>query len=402
VGAGIKIVLAGLMSVASFGVYSFSVAFLQFTALWFEFGLFLPAARRVAKAQDDAKRSFVGAAIALFGPIGLGFVATVAVLGLFVDSIFDVGAGRALLLSAPLAFVYPFSYVAFQLSQATDRLDEYALTSLVGQLAILAMLTVVWGLAGHTTATVALLIRAAGLGIGGAILLYRMRPLFQRVTERWRIFAREARDYGFEAYLGRVLSIGTYNMDVLMVGAFVDAQAVALYALAGSLAAVSGLPVVGFARSLFRRMTDEPHLRRDWLVLAWAVGIVTALLAWRLSGPFLDLFFSSGYHDAVKYVAPLALAQVVRGVTDVYNSFLAARGQGRHLRNAGLVLTVSNLALNFLLIPPFGAMGAAWASLAALLANYAAHVYGYRRYLRDPQQFESHPVPDPQIIDPQQ
>jgi len=49
--------------------------------------------------------------------------------------------------------------------------------------------------------------------------------------------------------------------------------------------------------------------------------------------------------------------------------------------NAGLVLTISNLILNFALIPPFGAMGAAWASFAALLANLAAHRVGYRRAL---------------------
>jgi O-antigen/teichoic acid export membrane protein len=37
------------------------------------------------------------------------------------------------------------------------------------------------------------------------------------------------------------------------------------------------------------------------------------------------------------------------------------------------------VAFNFALIPSFGASGAAWASLLALVANLVAHVVFYRR-----------------------
>jgi O-antigen/teichoic acid export membrane protein len=84
---------------------------------------------------------------------------------------------------------------------------------------------------------------------------------------------------------------------------------------------------------------------------------------------------------AAALVLPLALAQCVRGVTTIYNTFLSAHGRGVELRNAGLVLTLSNLVFNFALIPSFGASGAAWASLLALVANFIAHVVFYRRSL---------------------
>jgi O-antigen/teichoic acid export membrane protein len=70
---------------------------------------------------------------------------------------------------------------------------------------------------------------------------------------------------------------------------------------------------------------------------------------------------------------------MVRGVTMVYNSFLSAQARGKELRNASAVLTISNLVLNFMLIPRFGALGAAWASFIALVLNLAAHVAYYRR-----------------------
>jgi O-antigen/teichoic acid export membrane protein len=95
--------------------------------------------------------------------------------------------------------------------------------------------------------------------------------------------------------------------------------------------------------------------------------------------PAVDAVFGPRYATAAGLVGPLVAAQAVRGVTTVYNQYLSAHGRGRELRNAALVLTGSNVVLNVALIPPFGAMGAAWASLLALIANFIAHVVVYRR-----------------------
>jgi O-antigen/teichoic acid export membrane protein len=101
--------------------------------------------------------------------------------------------------------------------------------------------------------------------------------------------------------------------------------------------------------------------------------------AWLLAEPVIRIFFSPRYEAAAALVLPLALAQLVRGTTGIFNTFLTAHGRGADLRNAGLVLTFSNVAFNFMLIPSFGASGAAWASLLALVANLVAHVVFYRR-----------------------
>jgi O-antigen/teichoic acid export membrane protein len=66
-------------------------------------------------------------------------------------------------------------------------------------------------------------------------------------------------------------------------------------------------------------------------------------------------------------------------VTRLFNTFLAAHGLGSDLRTAAITLTVSNLILNLLLIPGFGAAGAAWASFLALAVNLVVHIIRYRR-----------------------
>jgi O-antigen/teichoic acid export membrane protein len=206
-------------------------------------------------------------------------------------------------------------------------------------------------------------------------------PQFHGVPTRVRSLVADARSYGFQVYVGRVLSIATYNMDILMLGALADARAVGYYALAGSLAYAVGLPVSGMAAALFPRMATEDQIARRWLTLSWlSVGALAAVVV-VAAHPLIPLVFGDRYELAVALVLPLALAAAVRAVTTVYNSFLAAKARGRELRNAALVLTGSNVVFNFVLIPPFGAKGAAWASFAALVLNYIAHVVSYRRSL---------------------
>jgi O-antigen/teichoic acid export membrane protein len=164
-----------------------------------------------------------------------------------------------------------------------------------------------------------------------------------------------------------------------MVAAFTDARSVAYYALASRISDVVGLPASGLAASLFSRMAREDHLRSTWLAAAWVLGLAATVLACLLVGPFLRLVIGIPYLPAAGLLPPLALAQVVRSVTSLYNAYLAAHARGVELRNAAVALTAANVLLNVALIPTFGAVGAAWASLGALLVNLGAHVAYYRR-----------------------
>jgi len=93
------------------------------------------------------------------------------------------------------------------------------------------------------------------------------------------------------------------------------------------------------------------------------------------------LLFSENFIKAVPILIILAFANFFRGMAQPYNRFLGAKGQGKPLRNTAVVLTLCNLLGNLTLIPFWGAIGAAYASLVALLFNYIAHIYYYRRYI---------------------
>jgi O-antigen/teichoic acid export membrane protein len=296
-----------------------------------------------------------------------------------VNAVFNVHAESALRVTAPIAFAYALMPLGLQIAQGMDRLHVYSVTSAGAQLLFLTFLLLAVAATSSLGVTEPLGLRGGALLVGGGVLVLWLRPRFGDVRDRLRRILAEVRAYGAQVYLGRLLGIGTYNMDVLMVAGWANARQVALYTLAGAIAAAFGLPVYGMAFALFPRFVHRPTIDARWLAIATAGGVGGLIFLWAVRDPLLRIVFSSRYLGAGRYIVPLAAAQAVRGVTGVYNSFLSAHGRGRDLRNAAIILTGSNLVLNFALIPPFGAYGAAWASLAALVANLGAHVVFYRR-----------------------
>jgi O-antigen/teichoic acid export membrane protein len=381
IAAATTALLARHLSTSGFGSFSFCVSLLVFIAMFFEFGLFLPASRLIAQADHDTRRTLVGAAVALFVPIGVTYSLVIALLSPAIRPVFGIDLGDALLFAAPLACAYPLVQVALQLTQGAGRLHLYSLAYLASQLVFGLGLLVLLAFSGLSVSSV-LAIRGAAFLTCFSVAIALLRPTFVHTWAHARLLISEARQYGLQMYVGRVLSVGTYNMDALMLAAFAGPRQVGFYALAGSVAVATGAPMLGMSSALFPRMARGRDLDLRWIAIAASFSAVVLVVAVVLAGPFIRLVFSERYTPAVALVAPLVLAQGIRSITSIYNAFLAAQARGRELRNAAVVLTGSNVLLNFALIPPFGALGAAWASVVALTLNLWAHHVGYRRYVR--------------------
>src|SRR4051794_5656741 len=89
---------ARLLSPDEFGAYAFAITVLTFTALIFEFGFFVPAARRSAATTPTSARDaseIIGGALVVFVPVGVACIVAVYLFGLWTDAVFAVDAGRA-------------------------------------------------------------------------------------------------------------------------------------------------------------------------------------------------------------------------------------------------------------------------------------------------------------------
>ncbi|MGW3150751.1 lipopolysaccharide biosynthesis protein [Streptomyces sp. NPDC001177] len=371
--------LARALDVDAYTSYTFGRQLLLFSGMFFEFGLFLPAARMLVLSDPAERRRITGAVVASFVPVAVLFAVTVFALSWIVDACMSVHAGPALRVAALVAMGYPLDFVCLQMAQGLDRLHGYSIAAVLSRLGLLGALMAMPAAGVRLTASGALLADALFLLAAWVALLAYFRPVFHGLRTTASRMLRDARDYGFSAYVGRVLSMGTYHMDTLMLGAASDPRSFACYMCAASLTAPIALPGAGLATALFGRLTGRPRVARRWVATVTVVSAVPAVALSMLAGPLVRLVYSDKFVMAAALVPVLAAAQVVSAVTRLFNSFLAAHGLGSDLRTAAITLTVSNLVLNLLLIPVYGAAGAAWASLLALAVNLIAHVVRYRR-----------------------
>src|SRR6266542_349289 len=273
-GGIVTLLLARSLSTTQYGSYSFATSALAFAAMFFEFGLFLPTARRLAQGRGHPGE-VVAAATTAYLPVGVAFAVLVFALSFGVDGWFHVDAGTALRAVAPLALVYPYDFVALLLAQGLDRIRLYSLTRTATRAAAAAALGALL-LAGHRlSVALALAVESGALLLAWTAYTLRLRPAYRNLAPQVRGFVREARQYGFQVYLGRVLSTGTYNMDTLMVAAFTDARSVGFYALANAIAYPVALPGAGLAAALFPRMAREPRLEQSWLLGAGLLSLAT-------------------------------------------------------------------------------------------------------------------------------
>ncbi|MCX6387408.1 MAG: heparinase II/III family protein [Solirubrobacterales bacterium] len=373
-----KLVLARRISVSEFAEFALTLSVLQYLSLIFcDFGFVESLARMTAQASANRKGGLVRAGLVIYIPLACVFVISVLITSVVADSVFKVKIGGDLLALAPLAAVWPFSsYTGMIFARGRGRLGAAALANAAGQAVVLV--AVVLLASPESSAVSMLLVVAVSNWLAAVILVRALEPSRMRIGPVAAAATAAARRWGFRAYLGRVLSMGSYNMDVLMLGALASASAVGNYTLAGAVAAASAMPAMAYANALYGHLAGAHEIGRRPILTAGSVAVLsipaTIGLTWCLS----TFFLPTGYESMVALALPLGIAGGVRGFSAVFNSFLVSHGRGNDMFRQGLALTVSNLVFNFALIPEYGAQGAAWASLIAVVLNLAYYVYLYR------------------------
>jgi len=178
------------------------------------------------------------------------------------------------------------------------------------------------------------------------------------------------------------------KMDVLMLAPLTDLQEVGLYGAAYRLTYVMSFPQVVLMLVITPILSEalthnRPTKARKIMHFASGYAFVTtapALVAF-LVAPEWIMFtvFGVGFEKAAKTLAILALAQGAAAYVNAYSALLLMAGRERVFGVANVIALLGNAVLNFILIPKFGGVGAAVATLvtsSALLVTQIALARG--------------------------
>lgn len=102
--------------------------------------------------------------------------------------------------------------------------------------------------------------------------------------------------------------------------------------------------------------------RMSYLIV---IGLFIAAFGLSLISPLLFKYFvmQEAYHEGVKYVGVIALAYVLLGCYKMFSIYIVYLKKNIYLSYIAVFNILANLLLNYLLIPKYGAMGAAYATL---------------------------------------
>ncbi len=364
-----------------YGILAFILAVISFISLFFEFGFFSAGARLLAISKEKEKdQELIGSLTIITVGISLSFFLIIFIFSFFIDSIFHTTAGDILRTVSILAAIIPFQYMLQQVCQGTNEIKKMAIANIIPKLWYLAGLLIAVSFL-KLNVFVVLVLNFTGIILTAGLIILSLKPKFDHLKENFRMIWKETKDYGRHVYFGRIASMATYDSDKILISYFSGTTDVGFYSLAMILINPMFIFSSSLSTSLFKEFVKKKKVPKKvvyfnflWLLFSCAGLIIFG--KW-----IVILLFSVKFINVYPILIVLTFANLFRGLTQPYNKFLGAKGEGKALRNTAVILTICNLLGNLTLIPFWGAIGAAYASLFALMVNYFGHIYYYHIYL---------------------
>lgn len=356
---------------AQFGNLMLAVAVADLVAVITDAGLTTVATRDLAAASPQRARVTIGALIYL--KLALGALAAVAFLAVAIFAPFENDARKAMLVLGP-------SLIFVSLQSLTlifrARLSTYYVLAgaFVGALVCVFGAALVYWVVPTPLRFAA--VRLAMVGAAGVITLVLVILVYHPTPRpNWKAMGRML---GASLLFGLALALNIlyYRIDVPLLALLTNSAQVAVYASAYRiLDVVTLLPVAAAGVALpimaATRATSARHLSeftRQYLELAVAAGlfIAVALTIFRL--PLLTFLYGGQYDDAAPTLLVLAWVAAATLVTNVFTPLAVALDRQRTLLAVTALGLVVNVSANLVFIPYYGAVAAAYATLATEIA----------------------------------
>jgi O-antigen/teichoic acid export membrane protein len=160
----------------------------------------------------------------------------------------------------------------------------------------------------------------------------------------------------------------TLRIDRILIGLFLTASPVGIYSVAATGTEVVWLIPTALSQVLFQKFASKSVDLRSATrarVVSLAFGLATAVVIFAIAPPAIDLLVGAKFAGAVVPLRILLVAALLLSSYQLDAFSLAAHGRIGLAASATLVGFAVVLVADLLLIPAYGIIGAAWASVLA-------------------------------------
>jgi len=365
-----------------YGILAFFFTITSFTVLFFRFGFFSASGLLIAQAKDERKeRELAGASVIVAFLIGISYSFFILFLSFFVDDIFNTNVGWILRYSSFLLIALPFGMLVPQVGIGMNKIERLSLFSVIPTavylLGALMLLKIIQIEPFHF-----ILLSIFSTIVSVLVVMHSFHPLFNNIRENLKEIWKKNKEYGFHLYLGQIADQSTYQLDRIFITYFVNTTQLGFYSLAMTITA----PMVGLSQalsmSLFKGFVDMKRIPKKVIYynFLWLAACVAGLV---IFGKFIVvLLFTENFLPTVPLILPLALASFFQGMYQPYGMFTESKGKGEWIRTIAITSAIINVIGNIILVPLFGAMGAAIATFLGRFTHFSMYSYYYSKFRR--------------------
>ncbi len=276
---------------------------------------------------------------------------------------------RLMAFGLPFGVLYTLQGMVLRLKTDVKRANLLALLYLFGMAGynILFVVILRWGVAGVLSANVA-------VNVSAALIALALAPDGLRYRPRWRTVKLLARN-GVLLIPALISTWALVYIDRLFLVRYVSAEAIGIYAIAVKLASMLGVALLAFSTAWLpfalsiKSQPTAPRTYAKMLTYFCAGSFGLSLGLSLFAHEILLMFTTYKYVDAAQYVWLLVLVPLTSGLNSILTIGLYIEKRlGQLSWTIGLAAAI-NIALNFLLIPPFGVFGAAVATATGYMIS---------------------------------
>jgi O-antigen/teichoic acid export membrane protein len=379
--AAALVLIARDLRPAAYGLFALVVSLRLMTAIVADFGILQILTSRLVGGDED-RAELLATSLGLRLALAAGAAVVLVALG-FIAS--DSGSVHAGCLVAALSLFPQAIFVGVQaLAQSELQLGRVAVAIVASGITAVATAALVLGFT-HSVPLLALMLVTSN--VAAAVVGWMLTPrgrvgLSVRVDRAaWLRLLRDAAPVGIAIGLTTLY----FNIDMLLLARLSTTEQLGLYdsvyrymqvgVIVPSVLVSASYAVV--AAALDDQARSRAVLRRV-LAITTLIAPLGLLLVAVSPGAIVTFLYGDAYRPAAPALRILGGALAVGILSGVLAPMLVAAGERRRSFHVAIAGLVANIAMNLVLIPPYGARGAAWATLGTDVV-VAAYAYGLLR-----------------------
>lgn len=374
------LLLSWQVPVGDVGLFAFAQNYFLWGALLAECGVAISTCRRLSVASVDDQPRIYTSFLVLFAMVAAGFTVVTLAAAPWIGKISDLPVAPILVTCAIPGIGVLWQAALREILPGLRAVRQIALLEAGPWLLCIAILSASrFGLF-HLTASRAVLAFTCSLSLITIVTSFLLHFRFQPNRADVQQTIRVVKSFGLHVYVGRLVGTGGFILDIPLIGVLThDSKALALYALAKSLAAPLGLIGQSISTSLFRELATSSRVPRYAIVISFTLCLAATLGYAVLGQLAITFLLPPAYHGIGPYLAVWVLCFAVQSQYQLPTAWLRARGHGKSMRSLAIIFGLVAAFGYIVLIPFAGVMGAAIAACLASIFWLVASIVFYRK-----------------------